>query len=173
LKLTRDQEQLTAKIEADLREAERTVELETERIKVETEKLVAEKKAEGQKKAAETRGQTLKLAAAIDRKTAELEREATVLLGQAKAEAQQLMQEAKANRFRLAVEAFGSGEAFNQWVFATGLPDDIQLQLLYAGDGTFWTDLKGFAETMLGRQAQQQTTPRNRGRNVPQPGTEN
>jgi len=173
LKLTRDQEQLTAKIEADLREAERTVELETERIKVETEKLVAEKKAEGQKKAAETKGQTLKLTAAIDRKTAELEREATVLLGQARAEAEQLMQEAKANRFRLAVEAFGSGEAFNQWVFATGLPDDIQLQLLYAGDGTFWTDLKGFTETMLGRQAQQ-TAPRPRApRNAPQPGTDN
>jgi regulator of protease activity HflC (stomatin/prohibitin superfamily) len=155
LKLTRDQEQLTAKTEANLREAEKMVELESERIKVETEKLVAEKQAEGEKTAAETAAETLKLVAAIARETAELDREATVTLGEAEAKAQQLMEEAKAGRFKLAVAAFGSGDAFNQWVFASGLPDDIQLQMLYAGEGTFWTDLKGFSDVMLGRQAQE------------------
>jgi len=155
LKLTRDQEQLTARTEANLREAERKVELESERIKVETEKLVAEKKASGEKTAAETGAETLKLVAAIARETAELDRESTVMLGQAEAQAQKLMEEARANRFKLAVGAFGSGEAFNQWVFATGLPDDIQLQMLYAGEGTFWTDLKGFTDVMLSRQFQE------------------
>jgi regulator of protease activity HflC (stomatin/prohibitin superfamily) len=155
LTLTRNQEQLTARTEANLREAERKVELEGERIKVETEKLVAEKKATGDKTAAETRAGTQKLMAAIDRETAELERQAIVALGEAQAKSQQLMEEAKASRFKLAVAAFGSGEAFNQWVFATGLPEDIQLQLLYAGEGTFWTDLKGFTETMLGKQVQE------------------
>lgn len=172
LKLTRDQEQLTAKKEADLREAERTVELESERIVVETEKLVAEKQAEGKKKAAETRAETTKLIAAIDRQTAELEREATVMLGEAESQAQKLMEEAKAGRFKLAVGAFGSGEAFNQWVFASGLPEDIELQMLYAGEGTFWTDLKGFGEMMLARQAQQQgknekASPRDAGAATP------
>lgn len=156
LKLTRDQEQLTARTEANLRQAERKVELEAERIKVETEKLAAEKKATGDKTAAETRAGTQKLMAAIDRETAELERQATIAIGEAEAKAQQLMEEARASRFKLAVAAFGSGDAFNQWVFATGLPDDIQLQLLYAGEGTFWTDLKGFTETMLGKQVQDQ-----------------
>ncbi len=155
LKLTRDQEQLTAKTEANLREAEKLVELESERIKVETEKLVAEKKADGDKTAAETGAETIKLVAAIARQTAELDREATVTLGEADAGAQKLMEQAKANRFQLAVGAFGSGDAFNQWVFASGLPDDIQLQLFYAGEGTFWTDLKGFTDVMLGRQMQE------------------
>jgi regulator of protease activity HflC (stomatin/prohibitin superfamily) len=155
LKLTRDQEQLTARTEASLREAERKVELESARISVETEKLVAEKKASGEKDAAEIRAETVKLVAAIDKETAEFERQATVALGQAEADAQKLLEQAKANRFKLAVAAFGSGEAFNQWVFASGLPEDIQLQLLYAGEGTFWTDLKGFTETMLGKQMQQ------------------
>jgi regulator of protease activity HflC (stomatin/prohibitin superfamily) len=155
LKLTRDQEQLTARTEANLREAEKMVELESERIKVETEKLVAEKKATGEKTAAETAAETLKLVAAIARETAELDRESTVTLGQAEAQAQKLMEEARANRFKLAVGAFGSGEAFNQWVFASGLPDDIQLQMLYAGEGTFWTDLKGFTDVMLSRQMQE------------------
>ncbi len=155
LKLTRDQEQLTAKTEAKLREAEKMVELESERIVVDTEKLVAEKKAEGDKTAAETGAETLKLVAAIAKETAEFDREATVTLGAAEAQAQQLLEEAKANRFKLAVAAFGTGDAFNQWVFATGLPEDIQLQLLYAGEGTFWTDLKGFTDVMLGRQMQE------------------
>ena len=160
LKLTRDQEQLTAKTEADLREAESKVELEHERTIVETSKLVAELKAEGSKEAAQTEAETLKLVAAIDKQTAELEAQATVVLGQAKATAQEVMEEARAEKFGLAVAAFGSGEAFNQWVFAEGLPDDIKLNLLYAGEGTFWTDLKGFSETLLGRQAQQQPPQR-------------
>lgn len=155
LKLTRDQEQLTARTEANLREAERKVELEAERIRVSTEKLVAEKKADGEKQAAETRAETTKLVAAIDRQTAEFERQATIALGQAQSEAQRLMEQAQANRFKLAVGAFGTGDAFNHWVFATGLPDDIQLQLLYAGEGTFWTDLKSFTDVMLGRQVQE------------------
>ena len=161
LKLTRDQEQLTAKTEANLREAEKKVELESERIVVETEKLVAEKKAEGDRTAAETAAETLKLVAAIAKQTAELDRESTVTLGEAEASAQKLMEEAKAGRFKLAVGAFGSGDAFNQWVFASGLPDDIQLQLLYAGDGTFWTDLKAFTDVMLAKQLQEsRATPK-------------
>lgn len=155
LKLTREQEQLTAETEALLREAEEKVKLATQEVRVETEKLVAEKLAEGKKVAEETKAETLKLVAAIDRQTAELEAEATVLLGEAEAKARQMQEEAKAEKFQLAVDAFGTGEAYNQWVFATGLPDDIELNLLYAGEGTFWTDLKGFTETMLARQIQQ------------------
>ena len=154
LKLTRDQEQLTARTEADLREAEKMVELESERVRAETEKLVAEKLAEGQKTSAETAAETLKLVAAIAKKTAELDRDATVALGKAEADAQKRMEEARAGRFQLAIAAFGTGAAFNQWVFASGLPDDIQLQMLYAGEGTFWTDLKSFSEGMLGKQMQ-------------------
>ncbi len=52
-----------------------------------------------------------------------------------------MVEEAKADRFRLAVEAFGTPQAYNNWIFATGLPDDVTLQLLYAGPGTLWTDI--------------------------------
>ncbi|QDT63250.1 SPFH domain-containing protein [Calycomorphotria hydatis] len=155
LKLTREQEILTAKTEAMLREAERKVELESQRILAETDKKVAKVLAEGQKTAEETHGETAKMVAAIDRKTADLEAQATVLRGEAIAKAQQVQEEAKADKFRLAVAAFGSGMAYNQWVFASGLPTNIKLNLLYAGEGTFWTDLKGFSETMLGRQVRE------------------
>mgnify|MGYP002623535808 FL=1 len=152
LKLTRQQEQLTAETEALLRESEENVKLATQEVVSETEKLVAAKEAEGRKTAAETGAETKKLVAAIDRKSAELEAEATVLLGQAQAQARLMQEEARSDKFRLAVESFGAGEAYNQWVFATGLPDDIELNMIYAGEGTFWTDLKGFTDVMLGRQ---------------------
>ena len=156
LKLTRDQELLTAGTEATLREAEKKVELEMERIKAETKKLVAQAEAEGARQAEETKAETLKKVAAIARKTAELDAQASVTLGKAKASAKQLEAEAKSELFTLAVAAFGSGAAYNQWTFATGLPDDVQLDMLYAGDGTFWTDLKGFTDVMVGRQAMEQ-----------------
>ena len=144
---------LTAGTEATLREAEKKVELETERIKADTKKLVAQAEAEGEKEAEETKAETLKLSAVIARKTAELEAEASVTLGKAKAGAKQMEAEAKSELFTLAVSAFGSGSAYNLWTFATGLPQDVQLDTLYAGEGTFWTDLKGFTDVMTGRQA--------------------
>jgi regulator of protease activity HflC (stomatin/prohibitin superfamily) len=152
LRLTRDQEQLTAKTEASLRESERKVELEAARVAALTEKLVAQQLAEGRKQVEETRARTVQLVAAIDKETAGLEAEADILRGQASATARKMLEEAKAQKFGLAVSAFGSGDAYNQWVFASNLPEDIQLNLLYAGEGTFWTDLDGFTNKLLGRQ---------------------
>ncbi len=159
LKLTREQELLTARTEATLREAEKKVDLENERIVAETTKMVAQVAAEGNKEAEETKAETLKLVAVVARKTAEVEAEASVTLGKANAGAKQVEAEAKSELFKLAVDAFGSGSAYNQWVFATGLPEDVQLDMLYAGEGTFWTDLKGFTEVMVGRQAMEQQKP--------------
>ena len=153
LKLTREQEQLTAKTEARLREAERMVDLERERVYVDTDKQIARIAAEGEKTAEATRAETVKQVAAIDRQVAELQAEADILLGKANSGARQMSEEATAEKFQLAVDAFGSGEAYNLWSFASGLPDDIDLRLLYAGEGTLWTDLKGFTETMLMKQA--------------------
>ena len=97
--------------------------------------------------------------AAIERETAELEAQATVNLGRAKADAKKVEAEAKSERFGLAVGAFGSGEAWNQWVFANGLPDDLRLDLFYAGSGTLWTDLSKFTDVALGSQLQQRQQP--------------
>ncbi|RMG32229.1 MAG: band 7 protein, partial [Planctomycetota bacterium] len=157
LTLTRQQEQKTAATEGELRRAEEEVLLATAQVDAETQKLVEERKAEGHRQAAEIRAETERLVAAIDKEVAELEAKATVLLGEAQAKARQLQEEAKAELFQLAVDAFGSPDAYNQWVFARGLPDDIRLDLIYAGQGTFWTDLKTFSEALLGRQAARST----------------
>ena len=157
LKLTREQELLTARTEATLREAEKKVDLEKERVSAETMKMVAGAMAEGNKKAEETKAETLKKVAAIDRETAELDAEASVALGKATASSKQLEAKAKSELFSLAVGAFGSSSAYNQWVFASGLPDDVELNLFYAGEGTLWTDLKSFTDVMQAKEATEST----------------
>ena len=142
LKLTREQEQLTTKEEGNLREAERMVELESVKVAAETKRLVAERLAEGQKTVGEMRAETRRLVAAIEKDSAELKAQATLVLGEAENEGKRLVEEAKADKFALAVEAFGTPQAYNNWTFANGLPDDIDLKLFYAGPGTMWTDLK-------------------------------
>jgi hypothetical protein len=43
------------------------------------------------------------------------------------------------------VDAFGSPQAYNLYTFAKNFqPED--LRLIFAGPGTFWTDLKSFQE---------------------------
>ncbi|QDT02691.1 SPFH domain / Band 7 family protein [Rubripirellula lacrimiformis] len=148
LRLTRDEETKTARIEADLREAESRVELEAERTRVDTDRLRASVLAEGEKKAKEIEAGTGKLVAAIDRETAELDAKKTVLLGRAESSAKQISAEATADKFRLAVEAFGSPAAFNKWEFAEQLPQDLELKLFYAGEGTLWTDLDKIQPTL-------------------------
>ncbi|MEM6778775.1 MAG: SPFH domain-containing protein [Planctomycetota bacterium] len=148
LRLTRDEETKTARIEANLREAERKVELEAERVAVDTKRIQAGILAEGEKQAKEIEAETQRLIAAIDRETAELSAQQVVLLGRATAGAKQVQEEATADKFRLAVDAFGTPGAFNKWEFAEQLPPSLDLQLFYAGEGTLWTDLKGIQPTM-------------------------
>lgn len=146
LTLTREQEQKTAKEEADFRESEEQVTLASRTVEVETTKLVASREAEGNREAETIRAETSKLVAAIEKQTAALEAEAVKVIGEATNGGKQLVEEAKADRFRLAVEAFGTPQAYNNWIFATGLPENVELKLLYAGPGTLWTDLSGQAD---------------------------
>ncbi len=147
----RDQEQLTAKAQANLTEAKAKVVFEEKRTQAETGKLVAGATAEGEKKAKEIEATTEKLKAEIDAKTAAIEAQTTRLLGEARAKSVKLSQEARAQRFQLLVKALGGADAYERYVFAQGLPSDLKLGIFYAGPGTLWTDLKGFEQTMLGK----------------------
>jgi len=148
---TREQEQLTAKAQAELTEAKAKVTLEERRTMASTTKLVAEVEAEGEKQAREIEATTEKLRAEVDAKTAGVEAQSTKVLGEASAKKVGLAREAEADRFRLYVAALGGPEAYNKYVFAEGLPKDMKLGVFYAGPGTFWTDLKGFEQAMLGK----------------------
>lgn len=157
---TREQEQLTAKAQAELTEAKAKVTLEERRTKAETEKKFAAIEAEGEKKAREIEATTEKLKAEVDAKTAALEAQTTKVLGEASAEKLRLTRQAEADRYRQYVQALGSPDAYNKFVFAEGLASDLRLGVFYAGPGTLWTDLKGFEQTMLGKLGSEAQAPR-------------
>ena len=150
---TREQEQLTAKAQADLSEAKAKVIQEQDRTKAETEKLIAQVTAEGEKKAKEIEANTERLKAGIDAKTAIIQAEITKAIGEATAKTTELTNQAEAERYRQYVQALGGPDAYNRYVFAEGLSKDLDLRVFYAGPGTFWTDLKGFEQVMLGKLA--------------------
>ena len=155
---TREQEQLTAKAQAELTEAKAKVTLSERRTMAETGKLVAQAQAEGEKAAREIEAETEKLKAEIDAKTAQIAAQSTKVLGEANARKVELTRSAEADRFRQYVHALGGPEAYNKYVFAEGLPPEIKLGVFYAGPGTFWTDLKGFEKTLLGKVASEPPT---------------
>jgi SPFH domain / Band 7 family len=148
---TRDQEQLTAKAQAELTESKAKVVFGERRTRAETEKKVAEVGATGEKKAKEIAAMTEKLKAEIDAKSATIDAQTTRALGEAKAQAVKLAKEAKAERSQLLVKAMGGPGSYERYIFAEGLPADLKVGIFYAGTGTLWTDLKGFEQTMLGK----------------------
>ena len=148
MKLTREEERTTKQAEGQLREAEKKVLQEAEKVKVETAKAVAEAIATGQKQVGEIEAATKQQVAVIEKQIAEFDAKKIETLGKAKAQADQLLKEATSQKFDLAVKAFGNPNAYTKWQFAEGLPENIQLQLFYAGEGTLWTDLKGITPTV-------------------------
>jgi regulator of protease activity HflC (stomatin/prohibitin superfamily) len=159
LKLTADQKQLTAKAAADLAEAKAKVSLEERRTKAETLKLVAQVAADGEKSAKEIDAETERIQAEIDATTALIEAQIVTTMAEAQAKKTELSNEAEAERFAQYVKVLGGPDAYNRYVFADKLPDDLKLGIFYAGPGTFWTDLKGFEQTMLGKMASDSVKP--------------
>lgn len=149
LKLTREQEIKTAKTEATYMEAKQQVELATKKVDADTERQFAAKVAEGDRDAKRIAAETQRLQASIEKKTAMLKAQAKTIVGEAENKGKTLVEQAKADKFRLAVESFGTANAYNNWVFANGLPEEVNLQLFYAGPGTLWTDVKGLNSTVI------------------------
>lgn len=145
LTLTKIQEQETAKAEGMLKEAQAGIDLAKKTVEAETTRLYETKKAAADRAAKKIEAEGKKLVASIELQTAEGEADAAQILGQAEAEAKQMLEEAKAGKFKLAVEAFGTPQAYNNWTFATALPEKIDLKLIYAGEGTLWTDAKNLS----------------------------
>ena len=138
--LTRQKQRETAKVKAELATATADIEVAREQIHSETRKRVAEIAAEGQKQAREIDAQRDLEVAQIERQIATLDADKTRILGTARADVQELRYRAEADGKRMMVEALGSGRAYNLYTFAREFKPD-SIRLLFAGPGTFWTDL--------------------------------
>ncbi len=139
--LTAIEQQATAQSEATFNEAEKKVVLATDTATRETARLRKVSEAQAKKKAEIAKATNEQLIAAIKRETATLEAEASLIEGEAKAKGEQLVEEATAGRYELAVKAFGTPEAYSKFLFAENLSEELKINLVYVGSGTFWTDL--------------------------------
>jgi len=159
--LTNTKLQEAEKKRALLEEAQKNVDIMRETIEAETRKLVATTLADGRRKAAEIIAQGKLEVAKLEQQVATVEAEKTELLGRAQADVEKLNQQAEADGKKMLVEAFGSGAAYNLFTFAENFePKDIRM--IFAGEGTFWTDLKRFEEVGAAQLMQQTQRPSTR-----------
>ncbi len=148
--LTNQEKQNTAKKQAELNTELSLIGQRREQVAQETEKIKALVKADEEKQVAEIQGDTLRQAAEIEKQTAAVVAEKITTLGSADAEVVRLVEGERAKGQQLKVKAFGDAEAYNLWVFALGLDEDLKINLLHTGPGTLWTDLEKAGLSDLG-----------------------
>ena len=157
--LTFKQKTQTATVQAELEQANKLVDVSRETVASETKVKVANILAEGQKKAAEIAAERELKVAAVELDAARLNAQRTEILGKAAADVEQMKRSAEAQGAKLLVEALGSPRAYNQYIFAKNFePTDVRL--IFAGPGTFWTDLKTFEQVGASKLVQQQEQPK-------------
>lgn len=154
-RITNDKQREAATVRAKLEEERKKVDIARETIRAETRVKVANIAAEGQKEAAQIDAQTQLEVADIQQEVARLDAQRIEILGRARADVERMKNEAEAKGYQLLVGALGSGEAYNLYTFAQNFqPQNIQL--FFAGEGTFWTDLTRFQDVGAARLLQSQ-----------------
>jgi len=155
--LTNQEKQNTAKKQAELNTELSLIGQRREQVVQETEKIKALIQADQEKQVAEIQGDTMRQAAEIEKQTAAVNAEKITTLGTADAEVVRLVEGERAKGQQLKVKAFGDAEAYNLWTFASGLGDDLKINILHSGAGTLWTDLEkaGLPELGAGQALQQ------------------
>jgi hypothetical protein len=134
------------------------VDVNRETVAAETKVKVANILADSRKKAAEIDAEREVKVAAIELEAAKLAAQRTEILGKAAADVEQLKRSAEAQGAKLLVDALGSPDAYNRYIFAKNF-DPTEVRLIFAGPGTFWTDLKTFEQVGASKLIQQQQQP--------------
>lgn len=143
--LTNQQKTITATKRAEYEQALKQVDVAKETIASETQVKVANLLADGEKQAAQIAAQTEVEIARIRAGVSQLDAQRTQILGKAEADVLRLKNDAQAQGDKMLVDAFGSGKAYNAYIFARNFsPSD--LRLIFAGPGTLWTDLKSWTD---------------------------
>src|SRR6185436_13437260 len=154
--LTFKQKTDTARVKAKLEAEQKLVDVAKETVTGDTGVKVANILADSQKMAAELDAQRQVEVAKIAAEMAALEAQTTQILGKAKADVERMKNEAEAKGAQMMVQALGSPQAYNMYIFAKNFePKDVRM--IFAGEGTFWTDLKSFQEVGATQAIQEST----------------
>ena len=146
--LTKEEQRKTQVVMNELEELKAEVKKGVLEVGAETEKMIASVKAMADRRVATIGGDKEVAVAEVKKKVSELAAERERILGRADAEVIEMLQKAEADRFQKNVQAIGDPEAYANYIFATKLPEDLKIQLRYAGPGTFWTDLPPGARSL-------------------------
>jgi hypothetical protein len=149
--LTNIEKQNTAKKQADLNREMSLIKQSGEQVMQETDKMKAQIDAEMRKTVAMIQADTTRQMAAIEKETATVRASKTIALGQADATAVRIVGEEKAKGFGMKVRAFGEdGNDYALYEFAMQLNPNMTINLIHAGEGTLWTDLKNASLAEIG-----------------------
>jgi len=143
--LTKEKQREAATVKAELEEVKKQVDIARETIRAETRIMVANIAAEGDKRAAEISAESELEVAKIQQQVAQLDAQRVQILGQANADVERMKKDADAKGFEMLVRAFGSPQAYNLYTFAENFQPQ-SIRMIFAGEGTFWTDLSRFED---------------------------
>ena len=142
--------QATARKQAELNTEESLIEQRRQQVMQETEKIVAEIKAQQEKSVAEIQAGTNLLVARTAQETAGVRASVTRISGQADAQVLTMVEGEKSNGFKLQLGAIGNPAAYSLLMFGKELNPNLNIQIIHAGEGTLWTDLKQPGLSTLG-----------------------
>ncbi|MBQ9336141.1 MAG: hypothetical protein IJS14_02435 [Lentisphaeria bacterium] len=137
--------QETAKIEAELNSQIGMIEQKRQEVEQETRKLVAEIKAGQEKSVRLIQAQTELEVARLQLKRSEIEARRKQLIGETDIKAEFVRRSETAKGVSMKAEALGKHGIMADLSLIEALNPNLKLQVIYAGEGTLWTDLKSGA----------------------------
>ena len=134
--------QATARIEAELNAQIGMIEQKRREVEQETRKLVAEIKANQEQSVRLIQAQTELEVAQIQLKRSEIEAKRRQLTGETEVKADFVKRNELAKGVRMKADALGKSGILADMKLIEALNPRLKLQVIYAGEGTLWTDLK-------------------------------
>ena len=141
---------------AELSQATGQIQLAETVVDFETQRLEGNLDAQRMKQEQEIQAQTRVFVAELRNQTAGYKADTNRKMGAAAAKVVELKGAAVGEGYNRLVKAAGTAADYAAYQFANGLPASLKLNLIYAGPGTFWTDLNASSVGPLGVLASQQ-----------------
>ena len=140
--------QNTAKKLAELNTETELIEQRRQEVRQETEKIVAGINAERKREVAAIDASTQLKVAEIQLKKSEIIAKTNPLKGETETKARFLVENEKACGELLRAKAVGDGSLLAQLIMVNTLNPQVKVNIIHAGEGTLWTDLKGAAVSL-------------------------
>lgn len=137
--------QNTAKKLAELNTETELIEQRRQEVRQETEKLVAAINAERKREVAAINASTQLKVAEIQLKKSEIIAKTNQLRGETETKAKFLVENEKARGEIMKAKAVGNGSLLSEIMLVNALNPKVKTNIIHAGPGTLWTDLKGAA----------------------------